>query len=108
MYSGARKGQAVPALLVKAIEICRHHDLVYRYGISVYQMATDMFVCRNHNPCPVLIHDLSPDVLLVYNIGRSCEDGRTYIYTIFIILINQHSDVFEVFSDSSRETIFLS
>jgi hypothetical protein len=40
--------------------------------------------------------------------NRSCEDGRTYIYTISKILINQLSDVFEVFPDSSRATIFLS
>jgi hypothetical protein len=52
--------------------------------------------------------DIGKDVILVYNIGRSCEDGRTYIYTISKILINQLSDVFEVFPDSSRATIFLS
>jgi hypothetical protein len=27
-----------------------HHGLTNRYGISVWQMTTDMFVCRNHNP----------------------------------------------------------
>jgi len=28
----------------------RHHDLVSHYGISMLQMTTDMFLCRNHNP----------------------------------------------------------
>ena len=27
-----------------------HHDLVDRYGISVSQITTNMFVCRKHNP----------------------------------------------------------
>jgi hypothetical protein len=37
-----------------------HHDLVYRYGISVSHMTTDIFYLSRALPDPFLIHDLSP------------------------------------------------
>ena len=39
----------------------RHHDLIDRYGISVSQMATDMF---HWSTGPFLVHDLSPGLYL--------------------------------------------
>jgi hypothetical protein len=44
--------------------LCRHHDLVDRYGISVSQMTTDMFHLSKALPGAFLIHDLSPGLSL--------------------------------------------
>ena len=41
---------------------CRHHNLVNRYGISMSQMATDMFHVSSSRLGPFLTHDLSPDL----------------------------------------------